>query len=692
MTRNSANTRVTPPPPARIHDSTFKLIPSLIIRRSSFLLTLLFCHLCVIFVRADAIDTARLLDDLTDLPRLARLPDPAYVTRQFSSYDRSAKSPTQDWFANCDYDQFIRTEQRDGRTEHVMMDAAGPGAIVRIWSANPKGVLRIYLDEGTQPVIEQKMQDLLGGAVEDFPAPLSGKRSGGYNFYFPIPYAGRCVVTTDEGGSFYHINYRTYAPGTPVRTFSPGDCTRLREKIRLAAETLANPRERAALPADRSTTEFDATLDSARPRILWEQHNGPGAICEFRVRLTAANIENAARAIVLTITFDDRQTVECPLGDFFATAPGLNAFDSLPAGVTSDNPPVMYCRWIMPFSTSAVIEARNLGDEPVHLAGTLCTSTWTWDDRSLHFHADWRTRKQIPARPTFDWTHLACTGHGRFVGGMLHLQNSRRTWWGEGDEKIYVDGESFPSHFGTGTEDYYGYAYCSTLPFTHAYHNQVRCDGPGNFGNTCVSRFHVMDDIPFTTRFQFDMENWMDADGDAYTNRAAVSYWYARPGGKSAGPRITPADVALESFKWFKVDAAQEGESLRTVHKSAGRAVKEQTNGNGEWSDGAYLLWSEARPGEKLTLEFDSPKAATQIVVASFTKGPTFGIFRLSVDGRRAAGPIDLYAPTTTTTGPVELGSFPLAAGPNQLSVVIVGSNRAATKSCHFGLDYLLLK
>ena len=43
-----------------------------------------------------------------------------------------------------------------------MMDAAGPGAIVRIWSANPAGTLRIYLDDAKKPTVETTMSDLLG--------------------------------------------------------------------------------------------------------------------------------------------------------------------------------------------------------------------------------------------------------------------------------------------------------------------------------------------------------------------------------------------------------------------------------------------------------------------------------------------------------------------------------------------------
>ena len=49
----------------------------------------------------------------------------------------------------------------------------------------------------------------------------------------------------------------------------------------------------------------------------------------------------------------------------------------------------------------------------------------------------------------------------KYVGNMYQISNPVPNWWGEGDEKIYIDGEKFPGTFGTGTEDYYGYAYCA---------------------------------------------------------------------------------------------------------------------------------------------------------------------------------------------------------------------------------------
>ena len=63
-----------------------------------------------------------------------------------------------------------------------------------------------------------------------------------------------------------------------------------------------------------------------------------------------------------------------------------------------------------------------------------------------------------------DWIMLRTEGRGRFCGVSLHVWNPRGGWWGEGDEKFFVDGEKFPSTFGTGSEDYFGYAWgCPSL-------------------------------------------------------------------------------------------------------------------------------------------------------------------------------------------------------------------------------------
>ena len=155
---------------------------------------------------AKPVSTSGLLDDMTGLAGMAEFPDPPYTCKQFSSYDRAAKSPAENWFANGDCGNYLRVEQRSGRKEYVMMDAAGPGAVVRIWSANPAGTLRIYLDEAETPALEATMVDLLGGKFAGLPRPLAGEYSKGWNLYFPLPYAKHCKITSDAGNFYYHVN------------------------------------------------------------------------------------------------------------------------------------------------------------------------------------------------------------------------------------------------------------------------------------------------------------------------------------------------------------------------------------------------------------------------------------------------------------------------------------------------------
>ncbi|MEE8451220.1 MAG: DUF2961 domain-containing protein [Thermoguttaceae bacterium] len=94
------------------------------------------------------------------------------------------------------------------------------------------------------------------------------------------------------------------------------------------------------------------------------------------------------------------------------------------------------------------------------------------------------------------------------MGDTLAMKNRVPGWWGEGDEKIYVDGETFPSHFGTGTEDYHGYAWCTPDFFDSPFHCQPLAEGPRNQGHVTNTRVRLLDGIPFTKQFRFDMEIW----------------------------------------------------------------------------------------------------------------------------------------------------------------------------------------
>ena len=356
---------------------------------------------------AGAITTASLIEEMTSLAGLAEFPSPAYTCKQFSSYDPQSKSPTEEWFANNDAGHYLRKEQRAGREEHVMADMAGPGALVRVWSANPAGTLRIYLDGAEEPVIEAAMSDLLGGKYPGFPRPIAGEYSKGWNLYFPIPYARSCKVTSDKGGFYYHVNYRTYPEGTSVETFQRTHLEMLAPRIKRLAAQLDNPR--AATEAAGQVTPFDLIVGAGDQ--LRQAFYGPAAITQAVLRVQAADRETALRGLVLKVTFDGQAAIESPLGDFFGSAPGMNPYASLPLGMTKDGE--LYCHWLAPFQDSAVIELVNHSGQEVSLSGEITVSDYRWTEASMHLHAKWRAEFDVPTRPMQDWNYLTAKGQRR---------------------------------------------------------------------------------------------------------------------------------------------------------------------------------------------------------------------------------------------------------------------------------------
>jgi len=655
-----------------------------------------------------AVSTKVLLAEMTDMRDLAEFPQPAYSCRQFSSYDRKSTTPDDSatWFANHDRGEYLRVEQHDGREEYVMMDADGPGAVVRIWSANPQGTLRVYLDHGETPVIEAPMAELLGGKVPGIPVPIAGTRSRGWNCYLPIPYAGHCKITSDQGDFYYHVNYRTYPRNAEVATFRPADLDELGDEIAAVAEQLAAPRSCGGPPPPWVHEQVTELVSRRLPEnmrfemgptilhpgdnatlVALERHR-PAALVALRFEVDAADMTRALRELLITMEFDGRRTVTCPLGDFFGATPGLNPYASLPLGMTELGE--LWCHWVMPFRRSARIAIENRGAQEVRIAHGAALDDYEWTSRSMYFHADWRIEFDLPTRPMRDWNYLTVDGQGVFAGAAFAIANPVRDWWGEGDEKIHVDGEAFPSHFGTGTEDYYGYAWCCNEPFEHAYHSQPRCDGPGNFGHTAVNRWHILDRIPFRRDFRFDMELWHWHAGCKVT-ASVVAYWYGRPGAASTTPAPAPADlrpVELEPYVPQRVAGALEGEELAVI-RHTGQAGPQEIPG---CSGDRHLWWREARPGDTLELGFPAPQAGRHRVFIRCVKARDYGIHRLAINGREVGQTIDLYQPHITFTEELLLGQFDLRAGQNRLTVEITGANQAAVEGYMFGLDYLRLE
>ncbi|MCP4449917.1 MAG: DUF2961 domain-containing protein [Planctomycetes bacterium] len=497
---------------------------------------------------AEAVTLESLLKEMVNRSELTKQPSPAYTAKAATSYDRTSKvnDPTdglyveksgrdwgKGWFANRDFGQYVRIEKNHGRTENVLMDDNGPGTIVRWWAtANNTGIIRIYLDGSDAPVIKMGPAELVGGnKLASF--PFSFKASDdktnpgwrGHNLYLPIPYQKNCKVTWEGGGSYYQIGYRKYAPGTEVRTFSTKQLNAAKRLMTQVAEKLTsvNPSVSGEIIA-----QSDVLLPPKESTTL--TLTGSKAITRFLVQLQAKDYQQALRSTVVSMTFDNKQTAWIPVGSLVGVGYSNEKNDTFYVKA-ENNTGALRTFYVMPFQESATITITNYGQQQIILERLEATvDDYNWDDRSLYFNATWFELRNISTQNRSDLNYVTVLGSGRYVGTSITIFNTctlkdNQTWWGEGDDKVYVDGESFPSIFGTGTEDYFGYAYCRPQRYYTPFISQPRGEGNKKWGYSNNNRYHLLDDIPFTESIKFDMEIWHPFRKNM--NYATATFFYA---------------------------------------------------------------------------------------------------------------------------------------------------------------------
>ena len=642
-----------------------------------------------------------LINRLTDLERLALLPEPGERCAQWSSYDRRSRYDEAtgkyiDWAANGDGDKYIRKEG----DKYVLAEMEGPGCIWRIWSARAEaGHVRIYLDGAAEPAVDLPFSAYFDGKHEPFTRPsLVHITARGCNCYVPIPYQKSCKIVADEGwGRYYHFTYSTFPKGTKVPTFkrelTPEENAALDEADRILQNCGKDPA--GERPGQVVEQKVVTVAPGAVARVV--EISGPRAITGIRAKLDlppSPEDRTVLRELVLRMFWDgeDKPSVWAPFGDFFGTAAGANRYRSLPLGLTEDG--WWYCYWYMPFAKRAVVELANDGKVARTVTFEITHAPLSRPVEQLgRFHAKWHRDAFLPTEPErkIDWTMLKTTGRGRYCGVMLHVWNPRGRWWGEGDEKFFVDGEKFPSTFGTGSEDYFGYAWCTPELFQNCYHNQTI--SMNNRGHVSVNRWHITDNVPFQKSFEACIEKYFP--NSRPTLYACIAYWYLAPGGNDP---YEPVPLEERVGYWVepevpRVAGALEGESLKVVEATGGRARVQDLATFGEgWSGLAHLWWTNAKPGDRLTLGFPVRDAGKYKLVVQLTKARDYGIVQLYLDGEKLGEPIDLYSPNVVPSGPLSLGTFELAAGQHKLTLEIVGANEKAVKRYMAGVDYIKLE
>ena len=497
-----------------------------------------------------------LLEEMADRQHLSYFPEIQYELKQFSSYNRRSKNPdSTGWYANNDMSHFLRVENQDGRREFVMFDVEGPGAIVRWWMTFYKaqnGIIRVYLDHNTEPVIEGSPAEVLSGdMLAGYPfsasvqegAPLGEEgRDYDHNLYLPIPFSKHARIAYEcdsltlkynygpikvkEGyywpDVFYNINYRKYPLGTQVVSFSKEALDETKPLIEKVSGFLLDE----SVKPD-TVSNFQNTIQSGDSLII-DFVGKEYAIDRLSLELLAENMEQALRSVVLMASFDGIQTVWVPVGEFFGVgympAPHRTWINERREDSRMES------RWIMPFQGECQIAIINFGTEKIQLKGSIGFTKYDWRSNSMYFGAAWHEYHHIRTRDEqglkFDINFIDIQGKGVYVGDQITLFNNTYHWWGEGDEKIFVDGETFPSSFGTGSEDYYGYSFGRPEPFSHPFLSQPIGKGNTNWGVTVNMRHRSLDAIPFTSSIDANIELWHWAS--ITMNYALTTYWYVK--------------------------------------------------------------------------------------------------------------------------------------------------------------------
>ena len=487
-----------------------------------------------------------LLKDMVDRDVVARFPSTNFRLKQESSYNRASTIPQDSigWFNNHDFNSkdgdhnFIRTEEKNGQKEWVLMDHVGPGAIVRTWmpflSANKPDTdieIKIYLDGSEEPALQGNMLGLLDGTGL-IPFPLAHQSLRSAVSFFPIPYAKSCKITTTQRPFFYQFTYREYDDYTPIKTFTKEGFDNAMPLTKEVGELLLAPKN----TMKGEDVSFNAKLKSKKEKSI-KLPEGHAAVRELSIKLDDYKNPDVTRTVILKIEFDGESTVWCPLGDFFGNGIGLHPFQGWYRTVSEDG--IMTCRWVMPYQKTGKISIVNIGETTVNVDLKATVGKWNWDSESMYFNAAWKGQYPVATRPFSDWNYITIKGRGVYVGDALTVMNPVAKWWGEGDERIYVDGEDFPSIFGTGTEDYYAYSWGgkSNEFYEHPFHAQPRSyifnklnkkpkdfKGKNTSGYSTETRTRALDVMPFSSSLKLDMEVWSWTDCEM--GYGVGMYWY----------------------------------------------------------------------------------------------------------------------------------------------------------------------
>lgn len=633
------------------------------------------------------LEYAEVLRHLTDLDRLTRV-QTGCKGGLFSSWDRNG---TNAWGANGDAGHYLRIEPNG---EAVMMDLDGPGVIYRIWSANPVGKIRFYLDEAQTPTCEWGFPDLFDGRLQPFIKPLVYRRDSpqsASDAYLPIPFAKHIKITADKAhGQYYHFNYVQFPKNRPVASFHLPLTPKDQAALAAVADVWLNPgRDPKPRLAGQTTLARKITVAPGGKVSLCEV-TGPGVIRAVRARVDSGQ-RYAWRKLVLEGRWDGAvwPQVLTPLGPFFGFDFETADYGSVVAGCRHGQ---AYQFFPMPFGKSAELLLRNFLEVPATVDVEI---EWAplvrFPEDSAYFFARWRHE---PDARTFDYPFVETAGRGHFVGVSMPIEHPLAGWWGEGDEKVWCDEDGYPPYVGTGSEDYFGDAW------------GIRYLSGPSFGassakgfRTCNYRWHFTDLIPFEKRMRMTIENYgPNGHGPrgqyGYTSTA---FWYQAEctppfaelkgvsyvGGDSPAGRPTKKEyegdifpeITIEKLRTYGVGAtfAQQAEILLASVVAEGKAKRvSDARRSYEFDREVAVDFGRVNKDQKLGAVTLATEERGVYFVRVYT-APEADVAELSLEHDGKVLPVD----GRPRPGVLQLGGLFLPEGSHEMTLVASSAGRA---------------
>jgi len=407
-------------------------------------------------------------------------------------------------------------------------------------------------------------------------------------------------------------------------------------------------------------------VPSGSTHVLLDE-KGPGVITHIWITFLGPEPQDWApqgsanhQELMLRMYWDGnpKPAVEAPVGDFFANCFGERTeVISLPVIVEGGDSYNAF--WRMPFRKSARIEIENQSSKPLSLL--YYNIDWIKLDSlpkdTPYFYAQYR--QEYPARSGQDYVLLETTGKGHYVGAVLGVRMRSPAWFGEGDEKVYIDGEAIPSIWGTGTEDYFLSAWGLQTAST-PYFGVPFFDGRTIGGHVSSYRWHLHDPIVFNSGIKVTLEHmgWISEDenpdyqatswNEREDDYASVAFWY-QTGVPTFEERAPGADERrLPSLTRIIVRA---DDLMETGRHGQGDILKAPGRFYGE----DMLVYQPPRQ-EGVWLEFPvevEAKEPLRLVINGF-RSMDGGRYQAFLDGVKVGRTLDFYSETP------ESWTFPL--------------------------------